>query len=107
MNVLFDQATPVPIRQFLSQHTVRTAYQQGWSELKNGALLAAAESAGFDVFVTTDRNMNYQQNLTNRKLALVVLDQQQWPALRPHISLVVKAVNESRPRTFVEVAIPR
>jgi hypothetical protein len=63
MRVLFDQGTPVPIRPFLISHTVRTAAQHHWDTLKNGDLLVAAEDAGFDVFVTTDRNIPYQQNL--------------------------------------------
>ena len=73
MRVLFDQATPVPIRAFLDQHSVSTASQQGWDKLKNGDLLTAAENAGFEVFLTTDKNIRYQQDLTRRKIAIVVL----------------------------------
>jgi hypothetical protein len=62
MLILFDQATPVPIRPFLEGHTVRTAAQQGWDKLRNGDLLTAAEEAGFDILLTTDKNMRYQQN---------------------------------------------
>jgi hypothetical protein len=60
MLVLFDQATPVPIRAWLEGHTVRTAFQQGWDKLKNGELLSAAEQAGFDLFLTTGKNIRYQ-----------------------------------------------
>ena len=60
MRVLFDQATPVPIREFLIGHTVRTAAQQRWDTLKNGDLLTAAEDAGFEVFLTTDKNIRHQ-----------------------------------------------
>ena len=73
MRVLFDQATPLPIRAFLDQHSVSTASQQGWDKLKNGDLLTAAENAGFEVFLTTDKNIRYQQDLTRRKIAIVVL----------------------------------
>ena len=66
MRVLFDQATPVPIREFLVDHAVSTAAQQHWDRLKNGELLTAAEQAGFDVLLTTDKNMRYQQNLAGR-----------------------------------------
>jgi hypothetical protein len=83
MLVIFDQATPVPIRPYLEGHTARTAAQQGWDKLRNGDLLTAAEEAGFDLFVTTDKHMRYQQNLTSRKIAIVVLGQQQWPKLHP------------------------
>ena len=63
MLILLDQGTPVPIRRFLTQHTVRTATEQGWATLANGELLTAAEAEGFDVFVTTDKNLPFQQNL--------------------------------------------
>ncbi len=58
---------------YLEGHTVSTAFRQGWDKLKNGELLAAAEQAGFDLFLTTDKNMRYQQNLSDRKIAIVVL----------------------------------
>lgn len=106
MLILFDQATPVPIRPYLEGHTVRTAFQQGWDKLKNGELLAAAEATGFDLFLTTDKNMRYQQNLAVRKIAVVVLGQQQWPNVRPHVQRVVDAVNAAGPGSFVEVEIP-
>jgi hypothetical protein len=106
MLIIFDQATPVPIRPHLEGHTVRTAAQQGWDKLKNGDLLTAAETAGFDILLTTDKNMRYQQNLAARKIAIVVLGQQQWPQLRPHIQRVVEAVNAATPGSFTEVEIP-
>jgi len=86
---------------------VRTAAQEGWDRLKNGDLLAAAEEAGFDILLTTDKNIRHQQNLAGRKIAIVVLGQQQWPRLRPHIQRVVEVVNASTPGSFAEVDIPR
>ena len=73
MRILFDQGTPVPLRRHLSEHTVTTVYEEGWSNLSNGELLDAAESAGYQLFVTTDQNLRYQQNLRERQLAIVVL----------------------------------
>jgi hypothetical protein len=106
MLIIFDQATPVPIRPYLEGHTVRTAAQQGWDTLRNGDLLTAAEEAGFDVLLTTDKNMRYQQNLAGRKIAIVVLGQQQWPRLRPHVQRVIEAVNAAIPGSYAEVEIP-
>src|SRR5277367_2916347 len=103
MRIIFDQATPVPIRQYLLGHFVRTAAQQGWDKLRNGDLLAVAEEAGFDLLLTTDRNMGYQQNLAGRKIAILVLGLQQWPQLRPHIQQVIDAVNSSSPGSYTEV----
>ena len=106
MRILFDQGTPVPIRPFLQGHNVRTAAEQGWDKISNGELLDAAEAAGFDVLLTTDKNLGYQQKLTGRKLAIIVLGRQQWPDLRPHVQLVVVAVNAATPGAYTEVDIP-
>lgn len=100
MRILFDQATPVPLRSFLEGHTVRTAAQEKWDRLGNGELLNAAEAAAFDVFVTTDKNMRYQQNLAGRKIAIVLLSKQQWPDLQAHVQLVVAAVNAAAPGSY-------
>ncbi len=106
MRILFDQATPLPIRPYLKGPEVRTAAQQGWDQLKNGELLVAAEADGFEVLLTTDKNMRYQQNLTGRKIAVVVLGLQQWPSLQPHVQLVVEAVHRAVPGSYAEVDLP-
>jgi hypothetical protein len=106
MRILFDQATPVPLRTFLVGHTVRTASEEGWDRLKNGDLLSTAEEAGFDLLLTTDRNMQYQQNIAGRKIAVVILSRQQWPQLRPYVRLVVDAVDAAKFGSFAEVEIP-
>jgi len=69
MKILFDQGTPVPLRTFLKGHEVETAYERKWAGLENGALLDAAHEAGFDILVTTDQNLQYQQNLATRRVA--------------------------------------
>ena len=68
MRILLDHNTPAPLRYWLIGHEVETAYECGWAELANGALLAMAEQAGFDALITTDKSIRYQQNLTGRKL---------------------------------------
>jgi hypothetical protein len=106
MRILFDQATPLPLRAYLDRHEVRTASQQGWATLKNGDLLTAAEAAGFEILLTTDKNLRYQQNLDGRKIAVVVLGRQQWPQVQPHVQRVVEAVNAAVPGSYVEIDIP-
>jgi hypothetical protein len=106
MLILLDQGTPVPIRRFLTRHTVRTTTQQGWATLANGDLLAAAEAAGFDVFVTTDKNLPHQQNLTGRRIAIVVIGYAQWPGLEPHVALVVAAIERAIAGGYEVVDIP-
>jgi hypothetical protein len=106
MRVLFDQATPLPIRPYLVGHSVRTAAQQGWATLRNGDLLVVAEEAGFVILLTTDKNIRYQQNLAARKIAIVVLGQQQWPQLRLHVQRVIQAIQAAKPGSYAEVEIP-
>lgn len=106
MKVLFDQGTPAPLRHCLAGHEVSTAHEQGWSLLRNGDLLAVAEQAGFEVFVTTDRNLKYQQNLAGRELAIVVLLSTSWPRIRDVTAAVQAAVDAAGPGGYVEVTIP-
>jgi len=101
MLILFDHGTPAPLRHFLTGHTVK-----GWDTLINGELLKAAEAASFQVLVTTDKNIRYQQNLSAHAIAIVVLGIPQWPILRPHVDRVVAAVNAAKPGTYCEVEIP-
>ena len=105
MKVLFDQGTPAPLRKALTEHTVETAFERGWSTLQNGLLIAAAEAAGFEVFVTTDRNLKYQQNLATRTIAVVVLLTTSWPRIERQLPHVVKAIHESTPSGYIEVHI--
>ena len=102
MRILFDHGTPVPLRGALTHHVVSTAYELGWTELDNGALLKAAE-AEFDALITTDQNLRYQQNLAGRKLAILVLPTTSWPIIQAHAEAVAVAVDELRPGAFVEM----
>ena len=105
MKVLFDQGTPAPLRRALPDHVVETAFERGWASLKNGELLAAAESAGFDVFVTTDRNLKYQQNLEGRTLSIVVLLGASWPRIQAVLRAVVRALDKAQPDASTGVAL--
>ncbi len=69
--ILFDHGTPRGLIRALAGHTVHTAQAKGWDTLSNGALLDAAEEAGFELVLTTDRRIRYQQNLRVRRIALV------------------------------------
>jgi predicted nuclease of predicted toxin-antitoxin system len=74
LRILLDKNVPVGLRRFLSGHEVLTFVAMQWHpQMENGELLKAAEAARFDVMITSDQNIVYQQNLTGRKLALVVL----------------------------------
>ena len=106
MRNLFDQGTPAPLRQLLSGHIVSTAYELGWSSLKNGELLSAAETHGYEVLVTTDANLRYQQNLTGRSIAVVVLNTTSWPRIRLATQAINAALSATGRGTYIEVKIP-
>ena len=105
MKVLFEQGTPVPLIGHISAHHVSTAYELGWATLKNGELLAAAENSGFEVLVTTDTNLQYQQNLNQRKIAIVVLSTTSWPRIQKNIKAIVSAIDLATPNSYQSVAI--
>lgn len=106
MKILFDQGTPVPLRKYLDTHSVSTAYELSWQELENGDLIAKAEAEGFDLLITTDQNLRYQQNLDNRRMAIVVLRSTSWPRIRSHLETVVPLIDQSTPGTYQEIPIP-
>ncbi|MGH7977645.1 MAG: hypothetical protein ACREDS_02350 [Limisphaerales bacterium] len=100
MKILFDQGTPAPLRRALSKHSVATAFEKGWSNLSNGNLLREAE-AEFDLLVTTDKNLEYQQNLAGRKIAILVLPTTSWPEIQPHQDKIATAVEKIKPGDYV------
>jgi hypothetical protein len=102
MRILFDQGTPPPLRHALTGHIVSTAFEMGWSQLANGDLLRAAESS-FDVFITTDRNLRYQQNLSGRRLAILTLWTTSWPSISRHLPEIADAVDKLSSGDFVEL----
>jgi hypothetical protein len=109
LRIVFDKNVPVGVRLFLSGHQVQTFAQMQWHpQLENGELLKAAELEGFDVMVTADQNIKYQQNLANRKLALVVLGSNIWPVVRDHASAIAATVESATPGSyqFIEMPLP-
>jgi hypothetical protein len=106
MRVLFDHGTPSGIAKVLGEHEVTEAIDRDWDRISNGELLKVAEEAGFEVLLTTDKNLRYQQNLANRKIAIVVLGDSTWRFVRPHLERVASAVNEAAPGSYTEVEIP-
>ena len=83
-------------------HTVVTAFERGWSTLQNGDLLRTAE-ADFDLLITTDRNLRYQQNLTGRRLGILVLPTTSWPVIRGHVEEIAAAVPRIPPAGYEEM----
>jgi len=106
MNILFDNGTTKPIARVLIGHQVTHARQIGWHELANGELIQKAEDAGFDLLLSTDKNIRYQQNLSQRTIALVILGNSQWPKVQLRLDAIVDAVNGATPGSYIEVKIP-
>ncbi len=107
MLVLFDHGTPKGLARALSGHTIQTAQDKGWDTLSNGALLNAAEEAGFELLLTTDRRIRYQQNLRVRRIAIVVLTgSTKWSCVRQHADRIAAVLASATPDSYSEVEIP-
>jgi hypothetical protein len=105
--ILFDHGTPKGLIRALPGHTVDTAQGKGWNTLSNGGLLTAAEEAGFELLLTTDRRIRYQQNLRGRRIALVVLTgSTKWTLVRQQADRIAAAVASAAPGSYAEVEIP-
>ena len=106
MLILFDHVTPAPLAAYLVGHVVTKAKDRGWDRLSNGDLLSAAEKAGFDLLITADNNMRYQQNMAGRKIALLVLSSPQWPRVRRCVEVIAASVDAAIHGSYAEVNIP-
>jgi hypothetical protein len=106
MKILFDNGTPKSIARSLVGHQVTRARQIGWDEPENGALISLAEEAGYELLLSTDKNIRYQQNLAERKIAIVVLGNSQFPMVKLNLDKIVAAVEESTIGSYLEVEIP-
>lgn len=105
MKIVFDHGTPEPLRHALTGHVVSTAFELGWATLKNGELLRRAAKK-FDILITTDQNLRYQQDISRLRLAVLVLPTTSWPKIRQHVAHVIEAVSEARPGECREIIFP-
>ena len=93
MKILLDHCVPAPLQRFLPANEVRTAHELHWETLRNGELIAAAEQASFDLLITADQHWSHQQNLSGRKLAILVLRTNNWVELRVSVADIAAAVS--------------
>ena len=105
MKILFDHGTPAPLRRHLPGHHVDRSAERGWEQLENGELIQRAEQEGYEVIVTTDQSMQYEQNLTGRRIAFVVLLSTAWPRVQHRTEEIRRAIEEVEPGQFKEVPI--
>lgn len=105
MKILFDQGTPVPLRKYLAEHSVDTTFEQSWPDLKNGELLNKAEKNGYQLLITTDQNLRYQQNLSGRKFPIIVLMSTSWPRIQLRIDDIRSVIEEITSGEYREILI--
>ena len=105
MKILFDHGTPAPLRRYLQGHSIDTAAEMGWETLGNGDLIDRAEQEGYEVLITTDQSMRYQQNLADRRIAIVVLLKTAWPYVRLRTEDIRAVMDEMQPGELREVPI--
>ncbi len=103
--MLFDQGTPAPLRNYISEHSVDTLAERGWSDKDNGELLEPAEREGYEVLVTTDQSLRYQQNLDDRLFGIVVLLAANWHDVRRRTREIGQAVATVRSGEVIEVSV--
>ena len=104
--VLLDENLTHKLRLLLTGHTVITAQYQGWAGKSNGDLITLAETVGFDVLVTADKNLSYQQNMSDRRVALVVLSAGREKIVLAGASRILSAIDAAQPNsyTFVDLS---
>jgi hypothetical protein len=105
VKVLLDENLPHSLREHFLQYETFTAAYMGWAGLKNGKLLDVAEAGAFDVLVTGDRTLHYEQNLSGPKIALVSLSAVSWPVIEPHVAKIANAVAMAKPGSFSRVDV--
>ena len=103
MKVLLDENLAHRLRKNLGGHDVFTVSYEGWAGLKNGELLRTAENDGFEVFLTGDQTLAYEQNLVGRTIAIVALSTVEWDILKHHLPLIVAALDDARSGSFQTV----
>ncbi|HEX4164175.1 MAG TPA: hypothetical protein VHZ55_01760 [Bryobacteraceae bacterium] len=92
--VLFDQNVPRPLRRFLKACDVKVADEMGWSQAKNGLLLDAAEQAGFEVLLSGDQTLKYEQNMSGRRIGVVSMSDNHWPIVRDYVQVIAEAIEQ-------------
>jgi hypothetical protein len=103
LKILFDQNVPRPLTRFLGAHEVTRAAELGWSSLKNGVLLSAADAAGFNVLLTGDKTIRHEQHMRGRQIALVYMSDNHWSIVRDHVTAIVDAIQDATPGTVTAV----
>ena len=108
IRVLFDKNVPYPRKRYLTGYRMKTAEEEGWGQISNGELISRAEQAAYEILIACDQNVRYRQNLTHRKIAMVVLGSNIWPSVRQKVGEIASAFTRVSPGSFefIEIASP-
>jgi hypothetical protein len=102
MRIILDENLPRLLKTIFPRHAVTTVQEEGFAGTINGALLLKLEGR-FDVFITADKNLRYQQNLSERALAIIELPTNRLPLLRPLLPRIAVCVESIAPSTYVQI----
>ena len=105
MRILLDQCASAPLRHQLVGHTVETAFEMGWGTLRNGALLDRVEQNGYDLLITTDQSIPYQQSLIGKRIGVLILRPNSWPRIRLRIDVIETSITEMEPGSAKQVTV--
>lgn len=107
MNILLDHCVPVRLRhKFPSEYIVHSAAFRGWHELENGALISMAEKENYHVLITSDQRIRYQQNIVDRKIAILILTSNQYREILPNMPILLRNLRELKEGNYCELTIP-
>ena len=105
-SILLDHCVPKPLRRWLPGETVRTCHEEGWDTLLNGELLRAAEAAGYEIFITADKNLRYQQELSSRRIAIIELPTNRLSQMPLLVASLLTAIASATPGGYQEIPLP-
>ncbi|MEP6671985.1 MAG: hypothetical protein ABJF10_22675 [Chthoniobacter sp.] len=105
-SILLDHCVPKPLRRWLPGEAVRTCHEEGWDTLLNGELLRAAEAAGFEIFITADKNLRYQQDLSSRRIAIIELPTNRLSQIPSLVGALLLAIANAPPGSYQEIPLP-
>ena len=105
MRILLDECVPWPMHKFLQSHDCTTAPRVGWGGIKNGELLRRAEGK-FDLFITSDQNIRYQQNLAGRTIPILELSTNDNRRILAAPILIQSTIASIQPGEFRQLEIP-
>ena len=102
MKIILDENIPKYLKFMLSQYDVSTVQEQGWSGISNGDLISRIEGS-FDIFITADKNLKYQQNLINQKIAIIQLYTNRLPLLKSMESRIIQEIQYIKPGQYIKI----